>query len=68
MLSAVVGLAVSVVSLLVLIRWRWELLVVVKGLLPMSFFVAGLIAVVAGLSAMRKSEPPVPVSPDKKSE
>ena len=59
MLSAVVGLLVCALSIGGMFHWKGELLLVLKGLLPLSFLVGGLLAVIAGLSSLkpgRKSE------------
>jgi hypothetical protein len=53
MLSVLVGLIVVGFSLWGMIRWRWELGFVLKGLLPLSFFLGGIVAIIAGFSAGR---------------
>jgi hypothetical protein len=50
MLSAFLGMLVSVASLWGMWMWRDELMLVLRGLLPLCFFLGGLVAVIAGLS------------------
>jgi hypothetical protein len=59
MLSIVVGVGVVVVSGWFMIQWKYDLFMVMRGMLPISFFIGGLIAVIAGLSSLKKPEPPI---------
>jgi len=52
MASIIAGLLTAVVSGYFLVIWKTELAVFLKGILPVSFFLAGLIAIVAGISSL----------------
>ena len=68
MLSVVMGLLVAGISLAAMFRWWTDLWVVLRGLLPLSFFLGGLIAVVAGISSLNRStvmDKKLPGGPDK---
>ena len=54
MLSVIVGLVVAVVSFIGMWRWRQDLGVLLRGLMPLCFFLAGIIAVVAGASSFHR--------------
>jgi hypothetical protein len=53
MLSCIVGLGVAVLSLYCIFCWSNEFFVFLKGVLPFSFFIAGVVAMFAGASGMR---------------
>jgi len=55
MMSAFFGFLFAVAGLWGLWRYSDELLAVLKGLLPLSFFLGGLIAVVIGLTSLKSS-------------
>lgn len=57
MLSVVMGLLVAGVSLAAMFRCWAELWTVLRGLLPLSFFLGGVIAVVAGVSSLKRGVP-----------
>jgi hypothetical protein len=61
MLSAIVGLAVAAAGIWGMWRWWPDLFTVLRGILPLCFFCGGIIAVVAGLSSVKK--PPEPGKP-----
>ncbi len=60
MLSIFIGLVTAGLSLWGLIHWRVDLVVVLKGLLPLCFLMGGIIAVIAGASVLggKRSEDP----------
>ncbi len=64
MLSVIVGIIVSALSVWGMICWYQDLFVFLKGMLPLGFFLGGLVAIIAGVSSFRKA--PV-VSSDKSS-
>jgi hypothetical protein len=57
MLSALIGMAVAVVSLWGMWRWRVDLIAVVRGFFPLCFFLGGVVAVIAGISSLNRTEP-----------
>lgn len=65
MLSFVIGVAVAAAGLWATMRWWAELEIVVKGLLPFCVFLAGIVAMIAGLSSLGSRRVP-PVEPEKK--
>jgi len=52
MASILIGLAVAIISFLGVLRWRAELVIVLKGFLPISVCIVGILAIVIGVSAM----------------
>ena len=58
MLSALVGFVVCGFSLWGMVCWFSEVVSFLKGFLPVGFFLAGLLVLVAGLSRMGKKPGP----------
>ncbi|MBD3271960.1 MAG: hypothetical protein GF384_05430 [Elusimicrobia bacterium] len=56
MLSALIGLIVTVGSLWALIVWFNEFVFVMKGILPICFFFSGIIAIIAGIAGWRETK------------
>lgn len=56
MLSILIGTLVSAASLWGMWQWRAEFMLVVRGILPLCFFLGGVVAVIAGFSALNKPE------------
>ena len=54
MVSAFVGLVVVFFSVWGMVRWHQDLLVVLRGLLPLSFLFGGVVALIAGLTSMQE--------------
>ncbi len=54
MISAAVGLAVCALSVWAMFRWCADVLTFLRGLLPLGFFLAGVAAVVTGLSTLKR--------------
>lgn len=52
-LSLLVGAIIAIVGLILLIAWWYELLFVVRGILPGALILGGIIAVVAGFSELK---------------
>ncbi len=52
-LSLLIGGIVTVLGLILLIAWWYELLFVIRGVLPLLLITGGLIAVAAGLSEFK---------------
>lgn len=52
-LSLLVGAIVSILGLILLLAWWYELLFVVRGVLPLLLIAGGLIAVLAGFSEFK---------------
>jgi hypothetical protein len=55
MLATFVGLAFIAAGAWGILHWRAEFLLVMKGFLPISLFLGGLISLVVGLSSRRPS-------------
>ncbi len=53
MLSIIVGIIIIVFSLIGLSNWRADVLIVLKGLMPLLFLGGGIIVVLAGISGIR---------------
>ena len=52
-LSLLIGAVLAVVGLVLLIQWRYELLFVIRGILPGILILGGAIAVIAGFSELK---------------
>lgn len=52
-LSLLIGAIVAVLGLILLIAWWYELLFVVRGVLPLLLIFGGIIAIAAGLSEFK---------------
>lgn len=52
-LSLLIGGIVTVLGLILLIAWWYELLFVIRGLLPLMLILGGIIAIAAGLSEFK---------------
>jgi len=52
-LSLVIGAVVTVLGLILLIAWWYELLFVLRGMVPAMLILGGLISVVAGFSELK---------------
>lgn len=50
MLSALIGLIVSVLALWGMFVWWNDFLIVLRGLVPVSFVFGGIVAIVAGIA------------------
>lgn len=50
MLSALIGLIVSVLALWGMFVWWNDFLIVLRGLVPVSFVFGGIVAIVAGIT------------------
>ncbi len=53
MASVAAGLLAMILGLVGLWVWRWDFARFLKGMIPLSLFLAGLIAIIAGLSHQR---------------
>jgi hypothetical protein len=58
MLSAIFGLGAVALGLWGMWTWSVDLIHFLKGLLPISLFFAGIIAIIAGLSSLSPKTPP----------
>jgi len=69
MLTTLVGFLVMAGGVWGMFTWRIELMLVLKGLLPLCFFFGGLVALIVGLAAMKSGEQEVklPTEADPKS-
>jgi len=56
MISIIVGLVVAVLGLIGMVVWVWDLMIVLKGALPVCFFFSGILAIIAGVSSFKGSE------------
>ena len=61
MISLVVGSVCVGLSLWGIVHWREEFVVVMKGFLPVSFLMGGLVAIIAGFSSFGGKKPAEPV-------
>ena len=52
-LSLLIGAIVAVLGLILMIAWWYELLFVVRGVLPLFLIFGGVIAIAAGLSEFK---------------
>jgi len=52
-LSLLIGTAVTLLGLILMISWWYELLFVLRGTLPVLLVFTGVIAVIAGLSELK---------------
>lgn len=52
-LSLLIGSIVAIVGLILLIAWWYELLFVIRGIIPPVLILGGIIAVVAGFSELK---------------
>lgn len=52
-LSLAIGAAVTVIGLILLVVWRYQLLVVLRGVIPALLILGGVIAVIAGFSELK---------------
>lgn len=57
MLSVFIGLITTGLSLWGMFLWRQDLVVVLKGFLPLCFLMGGIVAVIAGASSMGAKPP-----------
>ncbi len=53
MLSLAIGSVITIVGLILLIAWWYEFTFLLRAIVPGALILAGLIAVVAGLSEMK---------------
>ena len=53
MLSLIVGVVVVIVGLILLVAWWYELLFVLRGVIPGMLIMGGAIAVLAGISEFK---------------
>ncbi|MBD3426629.1 MAG: hypothetical protein GF409_05315 [Candidatus Omnitrophica bacterium] len=53
LLSLLIGAIVMVVGLILLISWWYELIFVLRGVLPLVLIFAGIIAVLSGFSELK---------------
>ena len=69
MLTTFVGLLVMLGGFWGMYTWRIELMLVLKGLLPLCFFFGGMVTLIVGLSTIKSGEHEVklPTEPDPKS-
>jgi len=54
-LNVVVGLIIGVVGVILLLAWWYEFLFLIRATLPVILVLAGLIALIAGLSELKDS-------------
>lgn len=54
MLSALIGLVVSIIAFFGLIMWWNEFLIIFKGFIPISFIFGGIVGIISGISGWRK--------------
>lgn len=71
--NVVGGLVAVALGILTLVSWRWRVLEVVQGLLPILLILGGIVAVYAGWELTKEKTPSVsdedePVSKPKKDE
>lgn len=52
-LGLLIGAIVALVGLILLIAWWYELLFILRGVIPVLLIIGGIIAVMAGLSALK---------------
>ncbi len=52
-LSLLIGAIVAIVGLILLIAWWYELLFVLRGVIPAILILGGVIAVIAGFSELK---------------
>lgn len=52
-LSLAIGAAVALIGLILLVVWRYQLLVVLRGVIPALLILGGVIAVIAGFSELK---------------
>lgn len=52
-LSLLIGAIVAVLGLILLIRWGYEFLFFLRGVVPILMIIGGVIAVLAGMSEMK---------------
>ena len=52
-LSLLVGAIVTLVGLILLVAWWYELLFVIRGVLPLMLVFGGVIAIIAGLAELK---------------
>lgn len=53
MVSLLIGAIITLLGLILLIAWWYEFIFVIKAIIPGMLILAGLVAVVAGLSEMK---------------
>jgi hypothetical protein len=58
MLSAIFGLGAVVLGLWGMYTWGLDLIHFLKGMIPISMFFAGIIAIIAGFSSLSSKRPP----------
>lgn len=56
MLSILIGTLVAAASLWGIWQWRSDFTVVVRGILPLCFFLGGVVAIIAGFSSLTRSD------------
>lgn len=56
-MSMVVGLIVAALSLWGMLHWRQDLVVVLRGLVPLLFLGGGILAVIAGFTTITSPPP-----------
>ncbi|MCK4852213.1 MAG: hypothetical protein KAS86_03775 [Candidatus Omnitrophica bacterium] len=52
-LSLLIGAVATVIGLILLVVWWYELLIVLRGVVPAILILGGVIAVVAGMSELK---------------
>lgn len=55
MLATVVGIAFVVMGLWGMFQWRHEFVFVLKGFLPVSLFLGGIVAAIVGIASLKPS-------------
>lgn len=56
MLATTVGIAFVILGLWGMIHWGQELVFILKGLLPISLFLGGIVAAIVGIASLKPSE------------
>ena len=54
MLSILIGLIVSALGLVGIIVWIDDMVIFLRGMFPVCFFFSGILAIVAGVSSLKK--------------
>ena len=52
-LSLLVGAIITVLGLILLVAWWYELMFVLRGIIPLFLILGGIIAILAGISEFR---------------
>lgn len=51
--NIILGVILIVVSIFGITYWWWDILVILRGLIPIVLFIVGIVAVIAGLEILR---------------